>query len=111
MWQRLSAVRTFIEHVYPSDVDANPEDVQTILRLWKVIVIAVNIVYIKGLCHGDLAFWVKNMLKFKLNTFFSRYWNAPRTSRERNRMIFLKEEQISFWRLVQETREGLKTSV
>ena len=35
MWQRISAVRLFIEHVYPSH--ANPEDVQTLLKLWKVI--------------------------------------------------------------------------
>ena len=36
MWQRLSAVRMFIEHVYPSDAGVDPDDVTTILKLWKV---------------------------------------------------------------------------
>ena len=35
MWQRISTVRLFIEHVYPFQAD--PEDVDTILKLWKVI--------------------------------------------------------------------------
>lgn len=37
MWQRLSAVRMFIEHVYPSADESHPEDVQQMLRLWKVM--------------------------------------------------------------------------
>lgn len=37
MWQRLSAVRMFIEHVYPSDAGVDPEDVETISKLWKVV--------------------------------------------------------------------------
>ena len=37
MWQRLSAVRMFIEQVYPSDAGVDAEDVKTILKLWKVI--------------------------------------------------------------------------
>ena len=37
MWQRLSAVRMLIEHVYPSDTGVDPENVETILKLWKVI--------------------------------------------------------------------------
>ncbi len=36
MWQRLSAVRMFIEHVYPSQGEMDPQDLQNILKLWKV---------------------------------------------------------------------------
>ncbi|CAH3163087.1 unnamed protein product, partial [Porites evermanni] len=35
MWQRLSAVRMFIENVYPSQI--NPDVGQTILKLWKAL--------------------------------------------------------------------------
>ena len=38
MWQRLSAVRMFIEHVYPSQGEVDLPDVQHILKLWKVTV-------------------------------------------------------------------------
>ena len=38
MWQRLSAVRMFIEHVYPSQGGIDLPDVQHILKLWKVTV-------------------------------------------------------------------------
>ena len=48
---------------------------------------------------GTLSDGVKNVLKFKLNSF-SRTQNTPRTSREGNQIIFLKEEQVivSSWR-------------
>ncbi|XP_078382607.1 E3 ubiquitin-protein ligase rnf213-alpha-like isoform X3 [Oculina patagonica] len=37
MWQRLSAVRMFIEHVYPSQGEMDPQDLQNILKLWKAL--------------------------------------------------------------------------
>ena len=36
MWQRLSAVRMFIEHVCLSQAQLDHQDVQNILKLWKV---------------------------------------------------------------------------
>ena len=36
MWQRLSAVRMFIELVCLSQVQLEPQDVQNIIKLWKV---------------------------------------------------------------------------
>ena len=42
MWQRLSAVRMFIENVYPSQI--NPDVEQIILKLWKVRN-RINLVY------------------------------------------------------------------
>ena len=36
MWQRLSAVRIFIEHMFPSQDGIDLPDVQHILELWKV---------------------------------------------------------------------------
>lgn len=36
MWQRLSAVRMFIEHVYPTQDETDSQDLQNILKLWKV---------------------------------------------------------------------------
>ncbi|XP_022797655.1 E3 ubiquitin-protein ligase rnf213-alpha-like isoform X3 [Stylophora pistillata] len=37
MWQRLSAVRMFIEHVYPSEGGVDILDVQHVLKLWKAL--------------------------------------------------------------------------
>jgi len=52
---------------------------------------------------------VKNVLKYKLNTF-SHTQNTPRMSREGNQMIFSKEEQsiITFWQIFLETKEKLE---
>lgn len=36
MWQRLSAVRLLIEHVYPSQDSTDSIDLRSILKLWKV---------------------------------------------------------------------------
>ena len=38
MWQRLSAVRLLIEHVYPSQDSKDSRDLRSILKLWKVAV-------------------------------------------------------------------------
>ena len=38
MWQRLSAVRLLIEHVYPSEGSKDSRDLRSILKLWKVAV-------------------------------------------------------------------------
>ncbi|PFX15559.1 E3 ubiquitin-protein ligase RNF213 [Stylophora pistillata] len=37
MWQRLSAVRLFIEHAYPSQDSTDCGDLQSILNLWKAL--------------------------------------------------------------------------
>ena len=36
MWQRVSAVRLFIEHVCPPGAVAHPADIKSIYKLWKV---------------------------------------------------------------------------
>jgi len=42
---------------------------------------------------------------------FSLAQNIPRTSKERNQMIFSKEEQtiVSYWRFFQGKKQNLKT--
>ena len=41
MWQRVSAVRLFIEHVCPPGAVAHPADIKSIYKLWKVWVSAL----------------------------------------------------------------------
>ena len=41
MWQRVSAVRLFIEHICPPGAVAHPADIKSIFNLWKVWVSAL----------------------------------------------------------------------